>query len=438
MLDIRFIREHEDRVRDAAKKKNKLVDIDTLLELDDERLRLQKQLEEYQAKQNAASKEIALVAQAHGNMEERAHLLQKTSTIKAKIQALEDRLKPIKEKIAAKVYEIPNVVSPDVPVGKNEEDNVVVRSWGEKPDFDFEAKDHMQLAKALDLIDTETAAEVSGSRFAYIKGDLVLLQFALLQMTFNALTDENVLALIIEEKGLDVSAKPFMPIIPPVMVRNSVQKSIHRVFGDQTYQFREDELNLVASAEHTLAPYYMNKTINQQNLPLRFVGYSTAFRKEAGTYGKDMGGIFRTHQFDKIELESFTDAESGSQEQQLMVGIQEYLVQQLGIPYQVVHVCTGDMGGPDYEQFDIECWLPGQGKYRETHTSDYMTDFQTRGIKSYYKGEGGKRLLHTNDATAFAIGRILIAIMENYQKADGTIGIPEALRPYMGGRDLIQ
>lgn len=181
----------------------------------------------------------------------------------------------------------------------------------------------------------------------------------------------------------------------------------------------------------------MNETVNHSDLPLRYIGYSTAFRREAGTYGKDMGGILRTHQFDKLEMESFTDVETGTDEQKFIVGIQEYLVQQLGIPYRLVHVCTGDTGNPDYNQFDIECWIPSQDKYRETHTSDYMTDYQTRGVKSFYKDKDGKKkLLHTNDATAFAIGRILIAILENFQQVDGSVKIPEPLQKYMN-KDII-
>ena len=182
----------------------------------------------------------------------------------------------------------------------------------------------------------------------------------------------------------------------------------------------------------------MNEVIEHKNLPLRYVGYSTSFRKEAGTHGKDMGGMFRTHQFDKVEVETFSDAETGGDEQLLMVGIQEYLTQQLELPYQLLHVCTGDMGGPDYRQYDINCWLPGQNKYRETHSSDYMTDFQTRGINSFYvTEEGQKKLLHTNDATAFVLSRIPIAIMENYQQEDGTIMIPKVLQPWMAGKEYI-
>ena len=432
MLDIKFIRENKDRVQQDMERKNKSVDLGRIISLDDERKKLQQDIDTLRSQQNTAS---AAIAQAEG--EERQSMIDEVSKIKKEIQNLEEQFKPVKTELDELVYQVPNVLSSDVPVGKDEDDNKVVKTVGEKTVFDFTPRDHMELGLMHDLVDVEKAAEISGSRFAYIKNDLVMMQFALLQMTFNALTNKDVIAQIIADNNLDLDPRPFIPIIPPVMIRNEIQAGIHRVFGDQTYQFKEDGINMVASAEHTLAPYHYNETVEESQLPLRYVGYSTAFRKEAGTYGKDMGGLFRTHQFDKIELESFTNAETGAEEQMLMVGVQEYLVQQLGIPYQLVHVCTGDIGGPDYNQFDIECWLPGQDSYRETHTSDYMTDFQTRGINSFYKGENGKHLLHTNDATAFAVGRILIAIIENYQKADGTITIPGALRSYMGGKEFI-
>jgi len=433
MLDIKFIRENIELVKESAEKKNKTIDFTRLIELDDSRKKMQQEIDVLRAQQNTAS---SAIAQAEG--EERQAMIDEVSKIKKEIQDLEEKHKPVKIEFDALVFSIPNVIDESVPVGADEEENVVVKTWGEKPSFDFEPKDHMAIATELDIVDVEKAAEVSGSRFAYLKGDLVMLQMALMQMTFNALTNREVVASIIKEQGIDLPDTPFVPIIPPVMIRNEVQTAIHRVFGDQTYQFKEDGINMVASAEHTLAPYHMNETIDASRLPLRYVGYSTAFRKEAGTYGKDMGGIFRTHQFDKIELEIFSDSQSGADEQKLMVGIQEYLTQQLGIHYQLVHVCTGDMGGPDYNQFDIECWLPGQGKFRETHTSDYMTDFQTRGINARYKDESGTHHLHTNDATAFAVGRILIAILENYQNADGSVTIPEVLRPFMGGREKIE
>jgi seryl-tRNA synthetase len=228
-------------------------------------------------------------------------------------------------------------------------------------------------------------------------------------------------------------------MLPPVIMRREVMRKMDRLEPeDQRYILPEDDQVFVGSAEHTMGSYHMDETIEEAELPIRYIGYSTAFRREAGTYGKDMRGILRVHQFDKLEMESFTTAESGADEQKLIVGIQEYLVRSLGLPYRVVHVCTGDTGKPDFDQYDIETWVPSQGTYRETHTSDYMTDYQARRLKTFYKTTTGeKKLVHMNDATAFAISRILIAILENYQNADGTVTVPEVLRPFMGGRDLI-
>jgi len=430
MLDIKFIEENTDLVKKAIEEKNSDVDLDKLLELNETRKGFQFQVENLRAKKNELSQSVS-----DGKPDEA--LIEEGKKIKKELSEWEGKFKKIEEEFSDILFKVPNVTDPAMPSGKDEEDNVEIKKWGEKPEFDFEIKSHMDLGVSLDLIDVKKAAEVSGSRFFYLKNDAVLLQFAIIQFVFDVLKDEDILKKIKKENNLNISSKPFSPMLPPVMIRNEVQQSIHRVFGDQTYTLKDEDLNLVASAEHTMAPYYMNETVNHSDLPLRYIGYSTAFRREAGTYGKDMGGILRTHQFDKLEMESFTDVETGTDEQKFIVGIQEYLVQQLGIPYRLVHVCTGDTGNPDYNQFDIECWIPSQDKYRETHTSDYMTDYQTRGVKSFYKDKDGKKkLLHTNDATAFAIGRILIAILENFQQVDGSVKIPEPLQKYMN-KDII-
>ena len=432
MLDPKYIRENIDLVKEAIEKKKASVDLDFWLKLDKEKRALQQKAEEVKHQQKVASQEITQ------NPEKKEELIKAVSQTKQQIKKWEKELKKIEKKWKDILMEIPNPPAPEMPVGQDENDNVVIKKWGEKPQFDFSPQDHMALGEKLNLIDVKKAAEVSGSRFYYLKNEAVLLQMALINFVFQTLTDEKIIQKIIQQENLKLSSKPFIPMLPPVMIRDEVQKSIHRVFGDQTYQLKEDKLNLVASAEHTMAPYYMNETVKEEELPLRYIGYSTAFRREAGSYGKDLGGILRTHQFDKLEMESFTTAETGVEEQKLIVALQEYLVQQLGIPYRLVHVCTGDTGKPDYDQYDIECWMPGQNKYRETHTSDYMTDYQMRGVKAYYKTKEGQRvLLHTNDATAFAIGRILIAILENNQQKDGSVTIPKVLRPWLGGREII-
>lgn len=429
MLDIKFIRENKELVEESCRNRNIECDVETLLELDEKRKELIQKVEELNRQKNEIN-DVIQKAEA----EKREELVAKGKNIKKDLEESKPELENVNEEYKRLLYQIPNVYSKDTPIGPDESGNKVIKKVGEPTKFDFQPKEHWQLGEELDLIDVKKAAEVSGSRFFYLKNEAVLLQFAIVNFVFNALGDEKILKKIIEKTGAKVSSKPFVPMLPPVMIRDDVQRKIHRVFGEQTYCFKEDKINLVASAEHTLAPYYMNQVIEKNSLPLRYIGYSVAFRREAGTYGKDMGGILRTHQFDKLEMESFTDSESGGEEQKFIVGVQEYLVSQLDLPYQVVQVCTGDMGRPDYKQTDIECWMPGQGKYRETHTSDYMTDYQMRGIESFYQeNDGSRKLLHTNDATAFAIGRILIAIIENYQQADGSIKIPEVLQKYMPG-----
>jgi len=239
---------------------------------------------------------------------------------------------------------------------------------------------------------------------------------------------------------LTIDAKPFTAVVPPVFMRPQVMNRMARLDPiEDRFFFEKDDLILIGSAEHTLGPLHMDETVKEEALPIRYVGYSTAFRREAGSYGKDTKGILRQHQFDKIEMESFTLPEDGLAEQELMVGVQEYLLQQLGLPYQVVLVCTGDMGFPDQRQIDIETWMPGQNTYRETHSADYVGGFQARRLNTRVKrADNSVEHVHMNDATAFAIGRTLIAILENYQNEDGSVTIPEVLRPYMGGKEKME
>jgi len=264
------------------------------------------------------------------------------------------------------------------------------------------------------------------------------MQFAIIQFVFNTLTDKKIIGKL-AKKTDNPFDKPFIPVLPPVIARAEIMKKMDRFDPiDDRYYLEQDDSLLIGSAEHTLGPLYMNEVIPEKDLPIRYIGYSTAFRREAGTYGKDATGILRRHQFDKAEMESFIQPEYGQVEQNLIVAIQEYLVQQLEIPYQVVILCTGDMGSPDFRQIDIECWMPGQNTYRETHTSDYMTDYQARRLNTRIKRKDGKlEFAYMNDATAMAIGRILIAIIENYQQEDGSIKVPKVLHKYMNGMKVI-
>jgi seryl-tRNA synthetase len=371
------------------------------------------------------------IATLSGN--EKTVLIERGKEIKDSLNTLELQYEKIDSEYQNLLYQVPNMYSEDTPIGLTEDGNVILRQVGDKPSFDFTPQEHWQLGKALNLIDTEKSAEVSGSRFAYIKGDLVLLQFALIQWVLSVLQNNTLIESIAKQANLNIPNKSYTPVLPPVLMKLDVMKRMGRLDPiDDRYQTTEDGLMLVGSAEHTLGPIHMDEILDYKQLPLRYVGYSTAFRREAGTYGKDMKGILRLHQFDKIEIEVFSDKDNGFAEQELILAIQEYLMQQLELPYQVVLKCSGDMGTPDVKAIDIETWLPGQNQYRETHTSDYMGDFQARRLQTRYKdSEGQKHFVHMNDATVFAIGRILIAIMENYQQVDGSIGIPQILQSYI-------
>lgn len=433
MIDLHDLRARPEAYQDAVTNKGVKSDVLGFLKLDEERRELQQHVDAMRAEKNSVSK---AVPQMQGD--EKAKAIADMKELGEKLKAKEEKLAAIEAEWNAAILTIPNLPLPEVPVGHSEEENVVIREVGTKPSFGFEAKDHMALGTALDIIDVEQAAVVSGSRFAYLKGDAVRLQMAVIQHTFATLADEKLIAKLIKEKGLNLKAKPFVPMLPPVIMRRDVMERMDRLQPeDQRYLLPEDGQVLVGSAEHTMGPYYMEKTIPEEQLPIRYVGYSSAFRREAGTYGKDMGGILRVHQFDKLEMESFTTAETGAEEQKLIVALQEHLVQSLDVPYRVLQKCTYDIGKPNANGLDIECWVPSQKTYRETHTSDYMTDYQARRLGTFYKTAEGKKLVHMNDATAFAIGRILIAILENHQNEDGSVNVPKVLQPYMGGQEMI-
>jgi seryl-tRNA synthetase len=429
MLDIQFIRDNPDLVAQKSKQKGYEVDIRKLLEIDAERRDLLTQVDALRARRNENADKMK------GGKPDQA-VIDEGKQIKIELAEREGYLTETEATFGELLRAVPNIPLEDVPVGATEEDNVVVKTFGEVPHFDFPPKHDYQIGEEKDLIDKERAAKISGSRFAYLKGDLVRLQFAIVQFVLETLGNEDIIRKLIEENGLNLSPKPFTPVLPPAVLRTEPYVASARLNAEEvTYQLAQDDLWLNASAEHTLCTMYWNEVLPENMLPVRYIGYSTSFRREAGSYGKDVEGIFRMHQFDKLEMEVFSTPETGLDEHKLLIAIQEFLVQQLGLPYQLLKKCTADIGKPNASGYDINTWFPGQGQYRETHTADYMTDYQSRDLKIRTKRVDGSLVpIHTNDATAFALGRILKAILENNQTADGHVKVPAVLQPYMGGR----
>lgn len=428
MLDIKLLRENPDKVKEGVAAKQidpKLVD--EFLSLDERWRKLTAKTELLRAKQKKAGE---------------ARNINEAKKLKEDIKNLEANLQELASARLAVMQKIPNLPITDVPVGRNETENKVIRSWGKIPEFNFVPKDHIELGEALGIIDTKKASEISGARFSYLKGGAALLEIALINYVFNFLTSEKELKKIALKIKKGYPGTPFIPVFPPVMIRPEVFRRMGRLTDadkDERYHLEKDNVYLVGSAEHTLGPMHMDETLPEGSLPLRYVGFSTSFRREAGSYGKDTRGILRMHQFDKLEMESFTKAEDSLDEQNFFVAIQENILQSLKIPYQVVAVCTGDMGKPDARQIDLEAWMPGQNKYRETHTADLMTDYQARRLGTKIKYKNGKtEIAHMNDATACAIGRTIVAIMENYQTKDGKINVPKVLQKYVGKKVLSQ
>lgn len=432
MLDIQFIRENPELVQEKSQQKGYKVDIKQLLELDEQRRTLLTSIEALRAERNE------LTAAAKGSKPS-PEQIEKGKALKEQIAELEDKFEKIDPDFIKRYKAVPNMPLETVPVGATEDENVVTKTVGDKPEFDFTPKSDAELGEERDFIDKERAAKVAGARFAYIKGGMVQLQFAIVQFVMDTLTDEKIIMKLIKDNNLSLDAKPFTPVLPPAMVKTEPYEASARLDAEEvTYKLAQDELWMNASAEHSMCTMYMNETLDEKQLPIRYIGYSTSFRREAGSYGKDTEGIFRMHQFDKLEMEVFSTAETGLDEHKLLVAIQEYLVQQLALPYQLLQKCTADIGRPNAQGVDINTWMPAQGAYRETHTADYMTDYQARRLQTRVRREDGKLdLVHTNDATAFALGRIMKAILENYQTNEGKVKIPKALQPYMGGKTEI-
>lgn len=406
MIDLKKLRENPEYFKKATADKQrdpKLVD--ELLKLDSQKREVQQKVESLRAERNKLGKED----------------LEKGKQVKVSLEKLEKILKDLEEKSLDILWKLPNPAKEDVTLGKDESENVEVRKWGTIPKFEFPVKAHFELGESLDLIDTQRAAKVSGTRFGYLKNEGVMLEMAFLSFGFKTLL----------EKG-------FTPIFPPVLIQKEIMAALgYNNYGwDETYVLDKDDLCLVATAEHAIVPYYKDEILSENDLPKRFVGFSGAFRREAGSYGKDTKGIFRVHQFNKLEMVSWTKPEDSDKEHEFMLSIEEELMQALKIPYQVTKMCTGDLGDPAARKYDINAWFPSETKYRETHSTSTCTDYQSRRLNIRLKRNTGEtEFVHVLNGTAFS-ERPILAILENYQQTDGSVAVPEVLRPYLG-KDII-
>jgi seryl-tRNA synthetase len=412
VIDPTLLRSDTDVLRRALARRDLEVDLDELIGLDEERRKARTAAEELRAEQKQAGKAISglegdekqLAIEAAGRL---------SDAYKAELGEA-DRLDTL---FHEQWLPLPNIADESVPDGAGEEDNLEIKRWGTPTEFDFPIRDHLDLGEALGVIDVERAAKASGARFNYLKGRLALMEFALVRWAMERL-----------------SAEGFTPVVPPVLVREAALVGTGFFPGDrdQVYEIGADELFLAGTAEIPLAAMHLDEILDSADLPRRYVGFSTCFRREAGTYGRDTRGILRQHQFDKVEMFSFSRAEDSPQEHEFLLEREEALVQELGLPYRVVNVCIGDLGAPAAKKYDIEVWLPGEQAYRELTSCSNTTDYQARRLKIRHKGDGPASLVHTLNGTATAIGRTLIAIMENYQQEDGTVRVPEALVPFAG------
>ncbi|HTI15796.1 MAG TPA: serine--tRNA ligase [Dictyobacter sp.] len=424
MLDLTFIRSQPDVVKEAARVKNNPIDIDALLALDQKVVALQHTVEDTRAKQNQLSKGIQQAAKEK-NVELRNNLIAEGKKLAEEIKEKEPELTRLTEERYNMLLLVPNIPDPSAPIGKDDSENVPFKHWGEPTKFDFEPLDHYDLMTRHNLVDIERAVKVAGSRSYALRGDAARLELALINFAIDRM-----------------SRKGFTPLIVPSMARDFgfIGNGQFPKGRDQVYEVADQDLFLVGTAEVSITGMYKDDVFKFEELPQKFVGYSPCFRQEAGTYGKDTRGVFRIHQFNKVEQYIICKAdhdESVFWFEQLLQNAEE-LVQALELPYRVVNVCTGDMGDGKVGMYDLECWVPSENRYRETHSCSYFHDWQARRANIRYRDEDGKlKFVHTLNNTAIASPRILIPLLETHQQADGSIRIPEALRPFMGGQAYI-
>jgi seryl-tRNA synthetase len=421
MLDIAFIREFPEMVKAGAKKKHIQVDVDRLLDVDRQRRALITEIERLRAERNRYSKMVSGLPR-----DEREALLAETRAITTQLKHSETALAPLEEEFERLMLQVQNVPAADVPEGLTDADNVEIRRWGERPTFPFTPRDHVELGDTLDLIDTKRAVRIAGTRTYYLKHEAVLLELAVLRFTLDHMI-----------------RKGYTPMLVPHLVKDEAMVGTAYFPGgeEQAYRIEKDEVNLIGTAEVPLTAYHYDEILPEVELPKRYVGMSTCYRREAGTYGRDTRGIYRIHQFHKVEqvIICAADEQVSIAEHEHIVRNAEEVLQALQLPYRVVNVCGGDLGAPQVKKYDIETWMPSRNAYSETHSASRFYDFQARRLKLRYRDRQGRvHYAHTLNNTVIASPRILIPILEVYQQEDGSVIVPEVLRPHMGGIERIQ
>lgn len=417
MIDLKLFRENPQSFQLAALNKGVTIDVEHIVEVDQKYRELSKEVQELREQRNKVAK-----AASTPDEEARKKAIEEGTKLKVELEQKEHALSALQDELNQLLLTIPNPAKPDVKVGKNDTENDVIKTVKEPKKFTFTPKDHLELGELLDIIDVERAAKVSGARFAYLKNDAVLLEFALVQYALEVLMKEG-----------------FTPVIPPTLIKRETMEGLGYMENggeEDMFQIHSDNLFLVGTAEHALVPMHKDEILNAKDLPKRYVGFSSAFRREAGSYGKDTRGIIRVHQFDKVEMVSFVEHGKDDAEHEFLLGLEEKLFQSLDIPYQVVKMCTGDLGFPAARKFDIEAWMPAQNKYREVTSVSTIGDFQSRRLNIRYRKDNQTEYADILNGTAFAVGRTIVAILENYQQEDGSVVVPEVLRRYMG-KDVI-
>src|SRR5262245_4816009 len=419
MLDAQFIRENLDAVKTNRRNRNVKADVDRVVQLDDQRKHLIQETQTIQQRKN----EIDKLIPKEKDTAKKQPLIQEGRSLRDKVTALEAQSKQVEKDLREVLLTIPNMSHPAAPVGTTAEDNKVIRRWGEPRKFDFVPKDHIALAEALDLVDFEAGSKVSGQKFYFLKNEAVLLELALIQYAMGVLIKES-----------------YTPIVTPDVARNEVLEGIGfipRGPETQIYSLENTNLCLIATAEITLGGMHQDQILDELQLPIKYVGLSHCFRTEAGAPGRDTRGLYRVHQFTKVEMFAFCAPDQSEGIHEELLRIEESIFQGLGLPYQVIDTCTGDLGGPAYRKYDIEAWMPGRGtagEFGEVTSTSNCTDYQARrlNIRSKSAGHKGTRFVPTLNGTAVAVSRAILAILENNQQQDGSVEVPEALRRWVG------